>query len=38
LARLELARDDKNAARDEFLRALSLEPNLQAAKDGLAGI
>ncbi len=38
LARVEVARGQKEAAREEYRRALSLEPNLQAAREGLAAL
>jgi tetratricopeptide (TPR) repeat protein len=38
LARVEVARGQRDAAREEYRRALSLEPNLQAAREGLAAI
>jgi Flp pilus assembly protein TadD len=38
MGKLEAARGQSAAARDEFRRALALEPNLQAAKEGLAAL
>ncbi|MBI5522084.1 MAG: tetratricopeptide repeat protein [Desulfarculus sp.] len=38
LARVEVARGQKEAAREEYRRALGLEPNLQAAREGLASL
>ena len=38
MGKVEAARGQKAAARDEFWRALALEPNLQAAKEGLAAL
>ncbi|CAO0822765.1 Tetratricopeptide repeat protein [Desulfarculales bacterium] len=38
LARVEEARGQTEAAREEYRRALSLEPNLQAAREGLAAL
>lgn len=37
-ARLHAAQEDIAAARDEFVRALSLEPNLEEARAGLAAL
>lgn len=37
-ARLHAAQDDVAAARDEYIRALSLEPNLEEARAGLAAL
>jgi tetratricopeptide (TPR) repeat protein len=36
LGRVEAARGEKATARDQFLRALALEPNLEAAQEALA--
>lgn len=38
LARLQVERGEITAARDEFIRALSLEPNLEEARAGLAAL